>query len=144
MLKDKLKQVTLEKEEVAKEIERRYRESWRGSFDSLCSMFKKFCEHEERKAEEQREAELQVSTLMEIENVEVVGCSEAIVVVEEFIVVESVKEVIDVPKLITILSSNKCDVDGVEASEDLPSNKDQLFMVEQEDDEGRPHTGCKV
>ena len=50
-------------------------------------MFKKFCEHEERKAGKRIEAELQVSTPMEIENVEVVGCGEAIVVAEEFVVV---------------------------------------------------------
>ena len=132
-----MKQVTLEKEEVAKKLERSNRESWRESFDSLCSMVNKFCEHEERKAGKRIEAELQDSTPMGIENVEVVGCGEAIVVDDEFVVAESIKEVIDVPKSFTILNSNECDEDGVEASEDLPSNKDQLFGVEQEDDDSK-------
>ena len=67
LLKAELKGALVEKEEVAKKLERSNRESWRESFDSLCSLVNKFCEHEERKAGKRIEAELQVSTPIDAE-----------------------------------------------------------------------------
>ena len=40
-----------------------------------------------------------------------------LLVAEELVVVEGIKGVIDVPMFITILGSNECHMDGVEASE---------------------------
>ena len=127
-------------------------------------MFKRFCEHEERKAAKKKEAELQVSIPMEIENVKIVGCGETIVVAYEFIAVKGNEEVVDISKSITTLSSNEWDVNGVEPSEvyvsfneedevnmelsninnvclifdnvqELPSNDNKLFMVDKKEND---------